>query len=82
MVKTEFWTITEIQVLETGAITSQTFDRQNYNEALSVYYSSLAAGAINGVPYHATYLISSKSGVKKSNIYERRDDPEPESVAE
>lgn len=82
MEKTEFWTITEIQVMGTGAIVSQTFDRRDYNEALSVYYSSLAAGAINGLPYHATYMISSKSGVKKFNIYDRRDDPEPESVAE
>lgn len=74
MEKTEFWTITEIQVLETGAITSQTFDRTSYNDALSVYYSSLSAGAINGVPYHATYMISSKSGVKKFNIYDRREE--------
>lgn len=68
----EFWTITEIQILDNGAIASQTFDRTDYNEAISVYYSSLAAGAINGIPYHATYLISSKSGQKKFNIYDRR----------
>ena len=74
MVKTEFWTITEIQVLETGEIASQTFDRTSYNDALSVYYSSLSAGAINGIPYHATYMISSKSGVKKFNIYDRREE--------
>ena len=78
MGKTEFWTITEIQVNSEGTIISQTFDRKAENEALSVYYSSLASGAINGVPYHATYLISSKSGVKKSNVYDRR----LESVAE
>ena len=69
----EFWTITEIQVLDNGNIASQTFDRTDYNEALNVYYSSLASGAINGAPYHATYLISSKSGVKKSNVYDRRE---------
>lgn len=68
----EFWTVTEIQVLENGAIASQTFDRTEYNEALSVYYSSLSAGAINGIPYHATYLISSKRGQKMFNIYDRR----------
>lgn len=67
----EFFTVTEIQVLANGVKTSQTFDRDDYDEALSVYYSSLAAGAINGIPYHATYLISSKRGVKKSNIYDR-----------
>ena len=78
MDKVEFWTITEIQVLDNGVIASQTFDRTDYNEALSVYYSSLSAGAINGIPYQATYLISSKSGVKKSNVYDRR----TESVAE
>lgn len=70
----EFWTVTEIQKLENGAIASQTFDRTNYNEALSVFYSSLAAGAINGVPYHATYLISSKKGVQKTNIYDRQEE--------
>ena len=68
----EFWTVTEVQVLENGAKASQTFDRDTYNEALSVYYSSLAAGAVNGIPYHATYLISSKRGVKLFNIYDRR----------
>ena len=67
-----FYTITEIQVLNDGTITSQTFDRENENEALSVFYSSLSAGAINGIPYHATYLISSESGVKKTNIFDRR----------
>lgn len=70
--KKEFYTITEIQVLNNGAIASQTFDRENYNEALSVYYGSLASGAINGIPYHATFLISSHRGVKMSNIYDRR----------
>lgn len=70
----EFWTVTEIQKLENGAIVSQTFDRTNYNEALSVFYSSLAAGAINGIPYHATYLISSKKGVQKTNIYDRQNE--------
>lgn len=69
----QFWTVTEIQKLENGTIVSQTFDRTNYNEALSVYYSSLSAGAINGIPYHATYLIDSKKGVVKSNIYDRSD---------
>lgn len=69
----QFWTVTEIQKLENGTIASQTFDRTNYNEALSVYYSSLSAGAINGIPYHATYLIDSKKGVVKSNIYDRSD---------
>ena len=68
----EFWTVTEIQKLDTGAIISQTFDRTSYNEALSVYYSSLSAGAINGIPYHATYLISSRKGVKMFNIYDRQ----------
>jgi len=59
-------------MLDNGAIASQTFDRTSENEALSVYYSSLSAGAINGIPYHATYLIHSANGVKKSNIYDRR----------
>lgn len=67
----QIWTVTEIQVLDGGTVASQTFDRTDYNEALSVYYSSLAAGAVNGIPYHATYLIDSKNGVKKSNIYDR-----------
>jgi hypothetical protein len=68
----ELYTITEIQVLSNGAIASQTFDRTSWNDALNVYYSSLAAGAINGIPYHATYLIDSKRGVRMSNIFDRR----------
>ena len=70
----EFWTVTEIQKLDNGSIISQTFDRTDFNAALSVYYSSLAAGAINGIPYHATYLISSKKGVKMFNIYDRTEE--------
>ena len=70
----EFWTVTEIQKLDGGTIISQTFDRTTYNEALSVYYSSLAAGAINGIPYHATYLISSKKGVKTFHIFDRQEE--------
>lgn len=70
----QFWTITEVQVLDNGAKVSQAFVRETYNEALSVYYSSLAAGAINGIPYHATYLIDSKRGVKLANIYDRTDE--------
>lgn len=70
----EFWTVTEIQKLDNGSITSQTFDRTDYNSALSVYYSSLASGAINGIPYHATYLISSKKGVKMFSIYDRQEE--------
>ncbi len=69
----DFWTVTEIQMLANGAIASQTFDRQSYNDALSVYYSSLSAGAINGIPYHATYLIDCNRGVKMFNIYDRRE---------
>lgn len=69
----DFYTITEIQMLANGTVASQTFDRFDYNEALSVYYSSLSAGAINGIPYHATYLIDCKRGVKLSNIYDRRE---------
>ena len=69
----EFWTVTEIQKLDNGVIASQTFDRTDYNTALSVYYSSLSAGAINGIPYHATYLISSRKGVQKTNIYDRQE---------
>lgn len=70
----EFWTVTEIQKLDNGSIISQTFDRTDYNAALSVYYSSLASGAINGIPYHATYLISSKRGVKLFNIFDRQEE--------
>lgn len=69
----EFWTITEVQMLDSGAVASQTFDRATENEALSVYYSSLAAGAINGLQYHATYLISSRRGLQQSKIFDRRE---------
>lgn len=67
----EFWTVVEVQKPTADTQASQAFDRADYNEALSVYYSSLAAGAINGIPYHATYLISSKRGQVKFNIYDR-----------
>ena len=70
----EFWTVVEVQKLGNGTVASQAFDRSTYNDALSVYYTSLASGAINGIPYHATYLISSKRGVKLFNIFDRQNE--------
>ena len=67
----EFWTVLEIQVLDGGAKGALSTAYDDENQALSAYYSILAAGAINGIPYHAAYLINSKSGVRKSNVYDR-----------
>ena len=84
MVKSEFWTVLDTKVFSDGTVASTATNKMDYPHALNLYYDALATGAIDGSPYHATYLISSKEGVKKTNIYERRDDPapEPESVAE
>ena len=84
MEKTEFWTVLDTKMFSDGTIASTATNKLDYPHALNVYYNALAVGATDGSPYHATYLISSKSGVQKTNIYERRDDPapEPESVAE
>ena len=83
MEQTEFWTTVDTKMFSDGTIASTTTNKNSYPHALNVYYNALAVGATDGSPYHATYLISSKRGVIKSNIYERREDaPEPESVAE
>ena len=84
MEKTEFWTVLDTKMFSDGTVASTATNKTSYPHALNAYYEALATGAIDGSPYHATYLISSKRGVIKSNIYERRDDPtpEPESVAE
>ena len=67
----EFWITLEIQVLDGGAKSALSTAHDDYNNALSAFYTACAAGAINGIPYHGVYLISSKSGVKKSNIFDR-----------
>ena len=82
MVKSEFWTVVDTKMFSDGTVASTATNKLDYPNALNVYYEALAVGAIDGSPYHATFLISSKEGVKKTNIYERRVDPEPESVAE
>ena len=84
MVKSEFWTVLDTKVFSDGTVASTATNKMDYPHALNVYYNALAVGATDGSPYHSTYLISIKSGVQKTNIYERRDDPapEPESVAE
>lgn len=84
MEKTEFWTVVDTKMFSDGTIASTATNKTSEPHALNVYYNALAVGATDGSPYHATYMISSKRGVVKSNIYERRDDPapEPESVAE
>lgn len=83
MEKTEFFTVIDTKMFSDGTIASTATNKTSYPHALNVYYNALAVGATDGSPYHSTYLISSKSGVQKTNIYERRDDPAPaESVAE
>lgn len=69
----KFWTVTEIQVDANGGKAASSACHDTYENALSAYYYSLAAGAINGIPYHATYLADSSKGVKMFNIYDRSD---------
>ena len=66
-----FYIVLEIQMLEGGtkATIATAFD--DYDEALSKYYLVLSAAAHNGIPYHAAYLIDSKKGVRKSEIFDR-----------
>lgn len=66
-----FYTVLEIQMLEgdTKATLATAYD--NYDDALSAYYLILSAAAHNGIPYHAAYLIDSKRGVRKSEIFDR-----------
>ena len=78
MAKPEFWTIVETKMFSDGTAASTAVNKMDYPHAQNVYFSSLATGATNGVPYHATFLISSKSGVKMFNIYDRRADDETE----
>lgn len=82
MVKTEFWTVLDTKMFSDGTVASTATNKLDYPHALNVYYDALSVGAIDGSPYHATFLISSKSGVQKTNIYERREDAPAESVAE
>lgn len=82
MEKTEFWTVLDTKMFSDGTVASTATNKMDYPHALNVYYNALAVGATDGSPYHATYLISSKSGVQKTNIYERREDAPAESVAE
>lgn len=82
MEKTEFWTVVDTKMFSDGTIASTATNKTSYPHALNVYYEALAVGAIDGSPYHSTYLISSKSGVQKSNIYDRRENAPAESVAE
>ena len=82
MVKSEFWTVVDTKMFSDGTVASTATNKLDYPHALNVYYNALAVGATDASPYHATYLISSKSGVQKTNIYERREDAPAESVAE
>ena len=66
-----FYTVLEIQMLEGGTKATLATAHDDYNEALSKYYLVLSAAANNGIPYHAAYLIDSKRGVRKSEIFDR-----------
>ena len=70
----EFWTIVETKMFSDGTAASTAVNKMDYPHALNVYYKSLSEGAVNGSPYHATFLISSKSGVKMFNIFDRREE--------
>ena len=78
----EFWTVVEVKMLLDGTKTSTSENTDDENTALGRYFSSLADGATNGLPYHATYMISSRRGVKKTNIYNRIPEPVVEQEAE
>lgn len=68
-----FYTVLEIQMLQGGIKSTLATAHDSYDAALSAYYSVLAAAAINGIPYHAGYLIDSKRGVRESKIFDRTD---------
>lgn len=66
-----FYIVLEVQMLADGkkATLATAFD--NYDDALSKYYLVLSAGANNGIPYHAAFLIDSRRGVQESKIFNR-----------
>lgn len=45
---------------------------ENYNSALAKHYTTCAAAATSGIPYHAAILIADNGMVLKQEIFDRR----------
>lgn len=69
----KFWMIIEQQMDANGNVSSLVTSKTNYNEALSVYHSILAAAAISNLPYHAAVILESNKGVKVAEYFDRSD---------
>ena len=76
MVREPFYTVIEIQNNGTPAqLTTFYTDR---NQALSKYYTILAAAAISQLAFHAGYIIRDDGVMIEGRVFDRREDPGPE----
>lgn len=49
----------------------------SYDEAIAKFYTICAAAATSGIPYHAAFVLQDNGMIVKSEIFDRRIAPEP-----
>lgn len=78
MVKEAFYTVIETQVATDGTKSVVPVVIDDWDNALSRYYTILASAAISTIPYHAACIIGDDGIMKEGRVFDRRVEPSPE----
>lgn len=62
--------IIEIQTSADGNVATIVTEKDNLNEAFSVFYSVLSAAAVSSVPLHAAVLMTNNGAAIKREVFD------------
>ena len=78
MIKTPFYTVIEKQISDAGVPASLISHFEDYNQALSTFFTICASAAISALPYHAAHIIRDDGIMIEGRVFDRRVEPSPE----
>ena len=64
--------VLEIQTAADGKVSTLITAKDSLNEAMSAFYTILAAAAVSSVPVHAAVLMMNNGAVVKSEVFDHR----------
>ena len=65
--------VLEIQTAADGKVSTLITAKDSLNEAMSAFYTILAAAAVSSVPVHAAVLMMNNGAVVKSEVFDHRE---------
>ena len=68
--------VLEIQTAADGKVSTLITAKDSLNEAMSAFYTILAAAAVSSVPVHAAVLMMNNGAVVKSEVFDHRETEE------